>query len=105
RSKADVLRGAVGHQQGTQRKSRGADGSADEDRAPAARGHVEEEERQRQELEPDGGREEDARGDGAIAKAPCGEREGERDEVHVAERHLEDEAQEEDITGGGPRTP
>ena len=105
RREADVFRGAVGHQQGACRESGCADQPAGDDRAPAPRGHIEKEKRERKEFEADGGREEDARGDCSVAHAPRRERQSQRDEIHVAERHLEDEAQEEHVAGGGPRPP
>ena len=105
RREADVFRGAVGHQQGACRESGCADQPAGDDRAPAPRGHIEKEKRERKEFEADGGREEDARGDCSVAHAPRRERQSQRDEIHVAERHLEYEAQEEHVAGGGPRPP
>ena len=105
RSEPNVLTRAVGHQQSPNGDGRAADESADEHGAPTARGHIEQEEGEGQELEPNGGGEEDARRNGPIAKAPRRERQGERDEVHVAERHLEDQTQEKDVAGRSPRTP
>src|SRR5439155_605225 len=82
-----------------------SDQTSGHDRAPPARRDIEEEKREGQELEADGQGQEQSRRKRTVAEAPRGEREAEREEVHVAERHLEYEAEKEDIARSGPRPP
>src|SRR5438132_9840279 len=105
RSKADVVRGAVGHQEGADGECRGSDQTSGYDWAPTARRDIEEEKRERQELEADGRGQEQSPRKRTVAEAPRGEREAEREEIHVAEGHLEYEAEKEDVARSGPRAP
>ena len=105
RREAHVLRDAIGHRERTGGESCDADQPSGQHGAPPARCDIEEEQRERQELESYGRRQEQARRERAIAEAPRREREAEREEIHVAERDLEDEAEEEDVTRGRPRPP
>src|SRR5439155_6406586 len=102
---ADVLRGAIGHHQSADGESCNADQPPGHDRTPAARRDIEEEERERQELEADGRGQEQSRRKRTVAEAPRGERQAEREEIRVAEGHLEYEAEKEDVARSGPRPP
>ena len=105
RREADVLRGAIGHHEGADSESCGSDQTPGHDWSPPARRDIEEEKRERQELEADGRGQKQSRGKRTVAEAPRGEREAEREEIHVAEGHLEHEAEEEDVARSGPRPP
>src|SRR5439155_23922959 len=55
--------------------------------------------------ETDGRGQEQSRRKRTVAEAPRGERQAEREEIHVAEGHLEYEAEKEDVARSGPRPP
>src|SRR5206468_3222962 len=75
------------------------------ERTPAARRDIKKEKRERQELEADGRGQEQSSRKRTVAEAPRGEREAEREEIHVAEGHLKHEAEKEDVACSGPRPP
>src|SRR5437867_5459656 len=66
---------------------------------------MEKEERERQELEANGRREEQSPRERSVAIPPRRKGEGQREEVHVTEGHLEYESKKEHVPGRSPRPP
>ena len=103
RDERDVVEHRLPHERQGHEQTDDADHDRAEHDGDASGSEIEGQQDRRQELDADRGGERDRGRAQARAPVPCEEREGERDEVEVAERHFEHRRQEEAVARGGPR--